>query len=181
MSQMLVVLDEQGGLHSLSDGLAPYEEVYLINCQEGQRGEVFVLPNAAQPLVQRFFGRETLPSYIRFVQTDARLEGVERDSRREALLQRVARDVAELRLLSDEPFGIPITQDGSVGIEIAPLTHDNRVTVGCRWMGDTVVNYTEHGLEIDVFSANDMLLAPVQSLRFDARDLSEDSPATDSQ
>ncbi|MCX8017243.1 MAG: hypothetical protein N2690_05010 [Rhodocyclaceae bacterium] len=180
MSQMLVVLDEQGRLQSMTDGQAPYEAVYLINCQEGQRGEVFVLPKAAQPLVQRFFGAQP-PSYIRYLRDDARLEGVERDLRRDALLQRVARDVAELRLLSEEPFGIPITQDGSVGIEIAPFTHDNRVTVGCRWMGDTVVNYTENGLEIDVFSANDMLLAPVQSLRFDAQDLSEDSPATDSQ
>lgn len=168
MGKMLVVLTEGGVMESLQDGHGPFD-VQMIDCQNGVAGDVFVLPQSWRPLAEQFFGG-VVPPYVRFDQDlidDRRV-------RAQHLLERVKSDLTELRELSDEPFCLPVTPGGEISIEIRPLSEDNRVTVGCRWMGDTVVNYADDGLVIDVFDANEAL-RPVRSMYFDAADLQGES------
>jgi len=146
MSKMLVVLSKGGIMENVSDSGAPYSDVRFIDCQNGEGGDVFEFPASWEGLIKDYFG-DDIPHYVKII--DAKDEPSKEYKR--ALVEMVSEGIAQLRSISDEPFHIPVSEDGRVGVEIMPSRDDDRVCVSCRFMGDTVVNYTDDGLIIDVF------------------------------
>ena len=67
-------------------------------------------------------------------------------------------------------FSIAISAD--VDVEIRPASHDDRVIVGHRAMGDTVVNYRPDGLTVEVFPKES--IDPVHSIAIECADLYEE-------
>lgn len=65
--------------------------------------------------------------------------------------------LAQLRRVAIEPMSIQYSKE--VDIEIRPVADDDRVLVGCKDKGDTVVNYTTEGLIVDVYRQNDGTLS----------------------
>ena len=65
------------------------------------------------------------------------------------LIERIQRDIAELRACAIDPMSIQLTD--VIDIEIRPSSEDDRVLVGRKGWGYTVVNYTSEGLILDVF------------------------------
>lgn len=169
MNKMLII-NRGGIMEQISDGPPPYTDVRLVDCDNGERGDVFVFDSGWRDLLNQTFGKGLIPHYIQI--DEAEIEPALND-RAQMLLQRVTADIAELRRISQDPFMIPFDTSGELGIELRPIEEDDRVTVSCRFMGDTVVNYGEEGLVIDVFSADRALLEPLKSMWFDASDLSE--------
>lgn len=172
MSKMLVALNEGGIMEDFSDGPAPYTEVRLLDCQNGEAGDIHEFDESWRELLNRYFGDE-LPQWVHITSPAESAGADARANRVQMLLQRVAADIAELRRIAPEPFSVPISGDGKVDIELRPNDEDNRVTVGCKLLGDTVVNYTDDGLVIDVYTGDQGLLEPISSLWFDASDLKE--------
>jgi len=155
-------------MEDVSDGNAPYEDVRLLDCQDGERGDIFEFPASWEGLLHGYFGI-SLPEYVRIVEEDAPAKDPK--SRKEQLIEIVSKGIAELREISDSSIQIPISKDGDIGVEIMPNSGDDRVGVSCRFMGDTVVNYTDEGLVVDVFSADRELMEPVKRMWFDAAEL----------
>mgnify|MGYP000864569192 CR=1 FL=1 len=87
-----------------------------------------------------------------------------------ALAADIERRIAELRRIAPEPVSIAISAD--VDVEIRPASHDDRVIVGHRAMGDTVVNYRPDGLTVEVFPKES--IDPVHSIAIESADLYEE-------
>lgn len=170
MSKMLVVLSSGGVMDSLSDGPAPYEAVEMIDCQNGEAGDRFVFAESWRSLLTMYF-KDDIPPYIQIEGDVARSD--DRENQCQMLLERVRMDVATLRRVSDKPFLVPISDDGSIGIEIKPAEENSAVKVSCRFLGSTVVDYTDEGLHVDVFCVDEAVTEPLQSLWFDASELAE--------
>lgn len=62
--------------------------------------------------------------------------------------------LVQLRRVAIEPMSINYSK--TVDIEIRPATDDDRVLVGRKGWGDTVVNYTTEGLIVDVYRQNEI-------------------------
>lgn len=185
MSRLLVALSEGGIMEALSDGAPPYTDVRLLDCQNGEAGDVYEFDENWRWLLNEYF-HGAIPQWVNIVPMSAQeqsvfvLDKLRNESNEHLLVQqlqrRVASDIAQLRRVAQEPFSVPITDDGSVSIELRPCSEDNRVTVGCKFMGDTVVQYTDDGLTVDVFAADESILEPVQSIWVDANDLMAQNP-----
>lgn len=67
------------------------------------------------------------------------------------LIERIQRDIAELRACAIDPMSIQLTD--VIDIEIRPSSEDDRVLVGRKGWGYTVVNYIPEGLILNVFPA----------------------------
>lgn len=70
------------------------------------------------------------------------------------LANRLESLLEQLRRVAIEPMSIQYSKD--VDIEIRPVADDDRILVGRKDWGDTVVNYTTEGLIVDVFRQNDI-------------------------
>ena len=167
MDKQLVVLGESGQLKAFQSGDGPFESVRLIDAREGLLGRRFTFSHDWAPVLEQAFG-SILPPYVQFD-----LREVPASDKVAAMVEATGRLINRIQQQATEPFSIPVSQDGRIGIEFQPSEHDHRVVVACRFMGDTVVNYTDDGLVVDVFSANDML-TPRQSMQFAASDLMMD-------
>jgi hypothetical protein len=160
-SKILIVLNEGGIMDDMAMGLPPYEDYALIDCQNGAAGDIFTFTEDWRPLLQQFFHGD-IPAFVK-IEPSATLtpEQAEKamQARIDALKDRVQANIAELRAISQDPFSIPIAGT-PVDIEIHPENHDQRVTVGHETMGYTVVNYTQEGLIMDVYSGDPGSLDP---------------------
>lgn len=76
------------------------------------------------------------------------------------LANRLESLLAQLRRVAIEPMSIQYSKD--VDIEIRPVADDDRVLVGRKDWGDTIVNYTTEGLVVDVFRQNDITVLSTQ-------------------
>lgn len=65
MGRMLVALNEGGIMEQFTEGAAPYEEVALLDCQNGEAGDTFTFGEQWRSLVEGYFSGE-LPSWIQF-------------------------------------------------------------------------------------------------------------------
>lgn len=84
------------------------------------------------------------------------------------LVERIQQDIAALRACAVDPMSIQLTD--VIDIEICPNSEDNRVLVGRRGWGYTVVNYTSEGLILDVFPYG-VLTDPLVSASLHSTDL----------
>ena len=84
------------------------------------------------------------------------------------LIERIQQDIAALRACSIDPMSIQLT--AVIDIEIRPSSEDNRVLVGRKDWGYTVVNYTSEGLILDVFP-DGVLTDPLVSANLPSTDL----------
>ena len=83
-------------------------------------------------------------------------------------LKRIQQDIAALRACAIDPMSIQLTD--VIDIEIRPSSEDDRVLVGRKDWGYTVVNYTSEGLILDVFPAG-VLTDPLVSASLPSTDL----------
>lgn len=178
MNKMLVVLGKNKTMKDISDGPPPYAEVRLLDCRNGEAGNVVEFDEGWVPLLKKYFG-EKIPEWVRILSKHgktAEIDEFERVGHIGMLMDQVASNIAELRKISTSPFSIPVSPDGKVSIELYPVSvGDNRVTVGCKLLGNTVVSYTDDGLLIEVFSGDDSAALPISSLQFSAYDLEKSS------
>jgi hypothetical protein len=68
--------------------------------------------------------------------------------------------LAQLRRVAIEPMSIQYSKD--VDIEIRPDADDDRVLVGRKDWGETIVNYTTEGLVVDVCRQNEITVLSTQ-------------------
>ena len=91
------------------------------------------------------------------------------------LVERIQQDIAALRACAIDPMSIQLTD--VIDIEIRPSSEDDRVLVGRKGWGYTVVNYTSEGLILDVFP-DGVLTDPLVSTSLPSADLEAgDTPA----
>jgi len=167
MDKQLVVLKEGGAPTVFQDGSGPFDAVRIIDEGAGLQGQKFFFPSDWQAVIERAYGR-VLPHYVQYD-----LREIPSCDKVAAMTEVAARLIQRIRREATEPFSIPVAEDGRIGIEFQPTPQDNRVAVACRFMGDTVVNYTDDGLVVDIFSSSEMLV-PKHSLQFNANDLMGD-------
>lgn len=70
------------------------------------------------------------------------------------LIKLISNSIARLRQVIDEPVSIQWAED--VEIEVRPAFDDDRVLVGRKDWGSTIVNYTSEGVILDVVAEGDV-------------------------
>lgn len=88
----------------------------------------------------------------------------------EKLKQRIEADLAQLRLVAEEPISIQLTD--VIDMEVRPKDDDDRVLVGRTGWGYTIVNYTSEGLIVDVIAQDE--LEPVHTAALLSSDLTQE-------
>lgn len=86
------------------------------------------------------------------------------------LKQRIEADIAQLRLVAEEPISIQLTD--VIDMEVRPKDDDDRVLVGRTDWGYTIVNYTSEGLIVDVIAQGE--LEPAYTASLHSSDLTQE-------
>lgn len=82
-------------------------------------------------------------------------------------IREIERLIRRLRVEEQEPFTIRL--GSKTFIELSPFNHDDRVVVEHKTMGSTTVNYTEHGVIVDIYDIEET--SPIQSIAIHRDDL----------
>jgi len=171
MGKMLIVLNLNDVMEDVTEGGAPYDEVKMLYCENGEAGEEYTFGERWLPLLSKYF-YGGLPAYVK-IEKDAM--DADPQNSDQALLQRIERDIQTLRARAVDPFDLHLDQTGVFSIEIAPTQMENgqvqhRASLCHKNLGYTTVDYSAEGLSLYVYDNGDELDS-VHEAHFSAEDL----------
>jgi len=166
MDKQLVVLSESGNLSAFQSGSGPFDVMRIIDAKAGLQGQKFIFSRDWQCVLEQAYG-VALPAYVLYD-----LREIPSVDKVNSLAEAAGRLICRIRQESTEPFFVPVSDDGSLGIIFQPSGREgDKIGVTFEPFGDVEIHYTTEGkMLLNIFSADGMLV-PKGNLQFDAEEL----------